>query len=146
MSSSESLSSHPSFDYHMADILKSKISHLKDCDLVFLVVKRRYYAHSFLLFNVCRSIKKFLINEKSSTMKYTCQLKITPCHGLELLLVYIYTSRLMLNIYTICDLFLAASELDVERIIQRCIQFMNESIQKMYDNSENVCRFEFVIK
>ncbi|CAF3813256.1 unnamed protein product [Rotaria sordida] len=130
------------FDYRMADTLSSTILQLWsssiDCDLVFLISNRRYYAHSSILLNVCRSLENYFINIKSSTIKYTCQLKITPYHGLELLLIYIYTSRLILNIYTISDLFLAASELDVEHIIQRCIQFINESIQKMYDKSEKL--------
>ena len=77
------------------------------------------------------------------TIKYIYQLKITSYYGLEILLIYIYTSRLILNVYTISDLFLAASELNVEYIIQQCVQFMNQSIEKMYEKSEGVRRFIF---
>ncbi|CAF4879915.1 unnamed protein product [Rotaria sp. Silwood1] len=134
---------HIEFDYRMADTLSSTILQLWsssiDCDLVFLVSNRRYYAHSSILLNVCHSLKNYFINNiNSSKIKYTCQLKITSYHGLELLLIYLYTSRLILNINTISDLFLAASELNIEHIIQRCIQIINESIEKMYDKSENL--------
>ena len=89
------------FDYRIADTLSATILHLwsskNDCDLIFLVFQRRYYAHSFLLFNICRSLSSHVINIKSATVKYICQLKVTPYHGLELLLIYVYTSRLILN-------------------------------------------------
>ncbi|CAF3129039.1 unnamed protein product [Rotaria sp. Silwood2] len=130
------------FDYRMADTLSSTILQLwsssTDCDLVFLVSNRRYYAHSCILLAICRSLENYFIHIKSSTIKYTCQLKITSYYGLELLLIYIYTSRLILNVHTVSDLFLVSSELDVEHIIQRCIQFINESIQKMYNKSEKL--------
>ena len=135
------------FNCPMTDTLSSTIQHLwsssTDCDFLFLVSNRHYYAHSFLLFTVCRSLKNYFINKKSSTIKYICQLKITSYHGLELLLIYIYTSRLILNVHTASDLLLAASELDVEDIIQRCFQFINESIQKMYEKTEKVSKSLF---
>lgn len=137
---------HIEYDYRMADTLSSTILHLwsssTDCDLVFLISHRRYYAHSYILLNVCRSLKNNLTQQKSSPIKFIYPLKVTTYSGLELVLIYIYTSRLILNVRTISDLYIASNELDVEHITQRCIHFMNESIQKMYDKSEEVGRMD----
>ncbi|CAF1513498.1 unnamed protein product [Adineta steineri] len=133
------LINHSRFDYRMSDTLNSKILHIwsspKTCDLLFLVSHRHYYAHSCILLTVCHSLRNHLTsnNNKSSMIKYTCQLKFTSYQGLELLLIYIYTSRLILNISTISDLLLAAGELNVEYVIQRSIQFINKSIENMYN-------------
>ena len=111
------------------------------CDLLILVSNRRYYIHSFLFFNICPSWEKFLVdNPSSSSVRYTCQLKFTSSQGFELLLVYIYTARIVLHVSTVSDLYLVACELDVKYLIEQSVEFLERSIENMYETDEEVRR------
>lgn len=111
------------------------------CDLLVLVSNRRYYIHSSLFSNICSSWKKFLVdNPSSSPIRYTCQLKVTSCQGFELLLVYIYTGRIVLHVSTVSDLYLVACELDVNYLIEQSMEFLERSIETMYETEKEVRR------
>ena len=131
------------YDSRMADTLSSTLlqrwTSEDDCDLILSIAHRQYYVHSLLLFSVCRSLENRVEMTKSSAkIKYIGRLTRLSPVGLEFLLIYFYTSRLILTIPTIVDLIQAASELQVEFVIQRCISFVHRFLLELHPEHEAV--------
>lgn len=131
------------YDSRMADTLSSTLlrhwTSEDDCDLILRIDHRQYYVHSSLLFSVCRSLENRVETTNSSAkIKYIGRLTRIASAGLELLLIYFYTSRLILTVPTIVDLIRAASELQVEFVIQRCISFVHRFLLDLHSEHEDV--------
>ncbi|CAF1463981.1 unnamed protein product [Didymodactylos carnosus] len=134
------------YDRRMADTLMKSVLELwstnSHCDLtIYLkqhnlnkIAYKRYRAHRFVLSSVCDSINIVKEERKFSrkkTINYVCYLDYTPNRGLELLLVYLYSSRLVLDIESVSDLLIASNELGVKHVFLRCIQFIWDYIDDL---------------
>jgi hypothetical protein len=95
-------------------------------DVCFLIEKYHFYCHKLAVITHCPQFRLHILNTRPKDL-VEIKLCYSTKRGLSTIIQYIYAFEINIDIYNFADTLVTSYELGIEKVIEKCENFINEN-------------------
>ena len=112
-------------------------------DVCFLIEKYQFYCHKLAVITHCPQFRLHILNTRPKDL-VEIKLCYSTKRGISTIIQYIYAIEINIDIYNFADTLVTSYELGIEKLIEKCENFINENVEVILVKSD--AEYEIEIK
>ena len=104
-------------------------------DVCILVDKYQFYCHKLLIITHCPPFRLHILNTRPKDL-VEIKLCYSTKRGMSLILSYIYSMEINIDIHNFADTLITSYELGIEKLIEKCEKYIDQNFGSSLGNNE----------